>query len=568
MTAPTPGPAPALAVHDLRIAFAREGADTRPGAVGDGGVTEVVHGVDFAVERGRVLALVGESGSGKSVTAMSVLGLLPGTARATGRIEIDGAEVLGAPEETLRALRGRAVGTVFQEPSSALNPVFTVGDQIVEAIWAHHPETTPAQRRQRVVELLEAVGVADPRRIARSYPHQASGGQLQRAVIAMAISNDPTLLIADEPTTALDVTVQAGILELLRDLTRRLDTAVLLITHDMGVVADVADEVAVMEQGSIVETAPTRQLFAAPRHAYTRSLLGAVPELGVRSRGPVPADEDAGTTTAAAELVDAVVTFRGSSGTTTAVDHVSLRIEPGEFVGLVGESGSGKSTIGRTLSGLVPLTSGRALLAGIDVGTARGSTLRRARSELGLVFQDPASSLNPRHTVGRSIADPLRLHTDLDQPARRARVLELLDAVRLAPALADRYPHELSGGQRQRVAIARALSCRPTLLIADEPTSALDVSVQQQILELLRRLQAELGFACLFISHDLAVVGELTTRVGVLRAGRLVEQGPTATVLGDPQDAYTRRLLAAVPVPDPERQAERRRRWRELAETS
>ncbi len=554
----------ALAVRDLRIAF--RGADLGRGRRSE--PTEIVHGIDFDLYRGRVLALVGESGSGKSVTAMSLLGLLPPSASVSGRVTLGDEELLGASAERLRSVRGQAIATIFQEPAGALNPVFTIGHQLEEAIWAHHPELGAATRRRRAFELLESVQVQNPARIAAAYPHETSGGQLQRAMIAMAISNDPEIIIADEPTTALDVTVQAGILELLRDLKDRLGTAVLLITHDMGVVADLADDVAVMRQGSIIERAPSSELFAHPKEDYTRELLAAVPELDAataRDAGPDGSDGDR--PKAAAELVDADVVFGRGPEAVHAVDHVSLRIEPGEFVGLVGESGSGKSTVGRTLSGLVPLGSGYAELAGVDLSRARGSALRRVRSRLGLVFQDPASSLNPRHTIGRSIADPLRLHTELDQNGRRARVDELLDAVRLDRSLAERLPHELSGGQRQRVAIARALSTEPELLIADEPTSALDVSVQEQILVLLRKLQSELGFACLFISHDLAVVSELTSRVIVMQDGRIVEQGPTRQVLQHPAEPYTQRLLAAVPVADPRAQAERRAAWLEL-ETS
>ena len=554
---------PVLTVRDLRIAFRTTDV---PGSAG-GQLAEVVHGIDFDLRRGQVLALVGESGSGKSVTAMSILGLLPASARVSGSVELDGENILGADANRMRHIRGASIATIFQEPSSALNPVFTIGNQLSEAIWAHHPELDKAARHRRVLELLELVAVQNPRRIAEAYPHETSGGQLQRAMIAMAISNDPMIIIADEPTTALDVTVQAGILELLRDLKDRLDTAVLLITHDMGVVADLSDEVAVMRHGAIIERAPSRQLFADPQHDYTQALLAAVPELGSATGRVTEADvrsEAAEAPSAAAELRDADVVFGRGSDAVHAVDHVSLRIEAGEFVGLVGESGSGKSTVGRTLSGLVAPTSGYAALAGIDLSHARRSDLRRARSRLGLVFQDPASSLNPRHTVGRSIADPLRLHTDLGQTARTIRVRELLDAVRLEAALANRFPHELSGGQRQRVAIARALATEPDLLIADEPTSALDVSVQDQILTLLRALQSELGFACLFISHDLAVVSELTTRIAVMQDGRIVEQGDTQQVLQHPSEPYTQRLLAAVPVADPQRQAERRAAWLEL----
>jgi peptide/nickel transport system ATP-binding protein len=420
----------------------------------------------------------------------------------------------------------------------------------------HQPGLDRAAADARVLDLLESVDVSDPRRIARSYPHEVSGGQLQRAMIAMAICNDPAVLIADEPTTALDVTVQAGILALLRELTERRGTAVLLITHDMGVVADAADDVAVMRQGVIVEQAGSDQLFAAPQQPYTQALLRAVPTI-TEFGGTDPTTGGPDPQAPAAELVDVSVVYGGRSET-RAVDGVSLRVDRGEVVGLVGESGSGKSTVGRVLAGLVPVTSGEARLAGMDLAHTSRRALRQARRELGIVFQDPASSLNPRQSVGASIAEPLVLHGVSDAGERRRRVQELLERVRLGADLATRLPHELSGGQRQRVALARALVDRPALLIADEPTSALDVSVQATVLELLTELQRDLGFGCLFISHDLAVIAAIADRVAVLYQGRVVESGPTHTVLSTPSDGYTQRLLAAVPVADPAVQRARR----------
>ncbi|HEY9293389.1 MAG TPA: ABC transporter ATP-binding protein [Microlunatus sp.] len=566
-------------MSDLHIEFAS-------GAGSSGPAREVVHGVDFELQPGRVMALVGESGSGKSVTAMSVLDLLPGTARVTGSIRLAGQELLGADPATLRSVRGGRVGTIFQEPMNALNPVFTIGNQIAEALRTHDRNLTRSAADQRVLDLLELVEVRDPRRIARAYPHEASGGQLQRAMIAMAIGNDPYVLIADEPTTALDVTVQAQILELIRGLTERLGTSVLLITHDMGVVADVADDVAVMRSGEIVEAAPAVDLFARPQQDYTRRLLDAVPRLAslridetaaesLPLHGPTTstpgdsADESAPVGTPAAELdhVSVVYHGRGLGSGLPAVSDVSLRIEPGETLGLVGESGSGKSTIGRTLAGLISPAAGAVRIDGIDLSGLRGRKLRRLRTRLGMVFQDPTSSLNPRHTIGRSIGEPIRLHSDTPPAQRAKRVSELLDAVQLGDKLADRYPHELSGGQRQRVAIARALALRPSLVIADEPTSALDVSVQDQVLQLFRSLQTEYGFAWLFISHDLAVVSEMTRTVIVLQDGREVESGPTEVVLRSPGDPYTQRLLAAVPVADPDEQRQRRELWTELQST-
>ncbi|MEV4348753.1 ABC transporter ATP-binding protein [Actinoplanes sp. NPDC049596] len=520
-----------LSVEDLSISFE----------------VEATRGVAFELHRGRVLALVGESGSGKSVSAMSILGLLPATATVTGSITLEGEQLLGARPERLRELRGGKIGTIFQEPMTAFNPVFTIGNQIAEALRTHRR----AAPKQRIHELLSIVGLDDPPRVARSYPHQLSGGQLQRAMIAMAISCDPVLLIADEPTTALDVTAQAGILELLRDLRERLGMAILLITHDMGVVADLADDVVVLNQGRVVETAPVGQLFAAPAEDYTRALLDAVPKLG-SSPSPVLAE----TGPDALRLTDLVVDY---SGGFRAVDGVSLGVGGGEILGLVGESGSGKSTIGRVVAGLVPATSGVALVGGADIGRAarhpwrRAAELRRIRSGIGIVFQDPASSLNPRVTIADSIAEPLVLHRELDAVALRRRVDELLEAVQLSVGLRSRYPYEMSGGQRQRVALARALALNPALLIADEPTSALDVSVQARVLDLLRSLQRDFGFACLFISHDLAVVEQLAHRVAVMHRGQIVEQGRTADVLRAPEHPYTQGLIAAVPVPDPAR---------------
>ncbi|GAB7036455.1 MULTISPECIES: ABC transporter ATP-binding protein [Catenuloplanes] len=499
--------------------------------------------VTFALRRGRVLALVGESGSGKSVTATAALGLLPPSATVTGSIRLSGEELVGAPPGVLRAVRGARIGTIFQEPMSAWNPVYTIGAQIAEAVSVHR-RLGRAALRTRVLSLLSSVGLDEPDRIAASYPHQLSGGQLQRAMIAMAISGDPDVLIADEPTTALDVTVQAGILALLRGLR---DTAILLITHDMGVVADLADDVVVMRAGSVVESAPAERLFDAPAHDYTRALLAAVPSL----TGEFPA--------APATSAAPVVSVRDLSVVydrrVRAVDGVSLDIPAGTVVGLVGESGSGKSTIGRALAGLAPVTAGTVTVGGVGLGAASRRDLRAVRTRIGMVFQDPASALDPRRTVGDSVAEPIVLHSRATDA--RTRVAELLDAVRLDPSLAERYPHELSGGQRQRVVLARALALRPALLVADEPTSALDVSVQAGVLALLASLQREHGFACLFISHDLAVVRSIAHRVAVLHRGRVVEEGTTGKVLTAPEHPYTRRLLDAAPVADPRRQRAR-----------
>ena len=596
-------------------------------------------GIDLDLRPGRVQALVGESGSGKSVTALGALGLLPPTATVTGSARVidpgvareagqdggesgtaEAVELVGALRPVLDDVRGRLVGTIFQEPTTALDPLETIAFQIGEAVRAHpgafrrphvragsaaDPQAGGGRRRRplrpgrsgrlsraevdaRVHELLARVGLggggaaggegsvdgADGgvlERIARSYPHQLSGGQLQRACIALAMACDPPVLIADEPTTALDVTVQAGILDLLRSLTRDEGVAVLLITHDMAVVADVADDVAVMRRGRIVERAAVREIFQRPRHEYTRELLAAVPRLdSLRQEDPFAAvaRESEAPAKATAEPVVAVeglnVVYRNGRRTVHAVHDASLTIAPGEVLGLVGESGSGKSTIAGTLTGLVPIASGSVRIDGVEVAGARRRDLLPVRRSTGVVYQNPASSLNPRRTVGASIAEPMLIHGGFDSPARRARVRELLEAVRLPAAMAERYPHEMSGGQRQRVAIARALALDPRLVIADEPTSALDVSVQAVVLDLLRALQAELGFACLFVSHDLAVVDSIAARTVVLSAGRVVESGPTEQVLARPREDYTRRLVMAVPVPDPAVQAARRERRRAL----
>jgi peptide/nickel transport system ATP-binding protein len=533
----------ALSLTDLAVTFRT-----------DAGQVRAVNGISFDVAPGEVVAVVGESGSGKSVSSRAVLGLLPSTAEVGGSARLGTRELLGLSNSSLQPIRGDQVSMVFQEPSTALNPVYTVGWQIIEGLQAHQKVSKKAARA-RAVELLELVGMPDPQERVDYYPHQLSGGQKQRVVIAMAIACDPDVIIADEPTTALDVTVQAAILELLLSLRDRLGTAIVLITHNMGVVADMADRVVVMYRGTIVEQAPARQLFAAPRHPYTRALLDAVPHLG-QAEGPGLVDDN--------ELVlrvdDLVVEFPGKFGQPAfrAVDHVSLEVRKGEVLGLVGESGSGKSTIGRTTVGLQQPTSGTIHVSGNQVSGLSDRQLRPLRSRFGFVFQDPASSLNPRMSIGQCIAEPLHVQTEMSQAEIDAKVRSLLDSVELGGAYAERFPHELSGGQRQRVSLARALSLDPDLLIADEPTSALDVSVQARVLELFTELQQRLQFACLFISHDLAVVDTLANRVAVMQHGRLVEIGPRDQVLGNPQEDYTKRLIAAVPVPDPEEQARRR----------
>ncbi|WP_233645370.1 dipeptide ABC transporter ATP-binding protein [Streptomyces sp. BSE6.1] len=531
------------------------------------GTVQAVRGVSLHVAPGETLALVGESGSGKSTVALAAMGLLSGNARATGRAVVDGTDVVGAGEERLSRLRGSTVSMVFQEPATALDPLTRVGRQIAEVIRNHHREVSAADAAARAVELLRRVGIPEPEQRARSYPFQLSGGQRQRVVIAMAIANDPALLIADEPTTALDVTVQAEILDLLRRLAAETGTGVLLVTHNMGVVADFADRVAVMYQGAVVETGPVEDALLRPSHDYTKRLLSAVPRLSVAEAGEAAgagerAAEEAGDASAgepAVELTDVSVVFGRGKHAVHALSGVSFAVHPGETLGLVGESGSGKSTASRVALGLIAPTAGSVTLFGADLARTRARARRALRAGIGVVLQDPVASLDPRMTVGECVAEPLRVHRrKLSGREREALVAGVLDRVRLPREAARRAPRELSGGQRQRVSLARALVLEPRLLVADEPTSALDVSVQEAVLEVIRELQGELGFACLFVSHDLAVVQQFARRVVVMRAGRAEEQGLTSATLRHPETDYTRRLLAAVPVPDPVVQRGRR----------
>ncbi|WP_018653393.1 dipeptide ABC transporter ATP-binding protein [Actinomadura flavalba] len=508
--------------------------------------TTAVEGVDLELERDEVLAVVGESGSGKSVTALAVMGLLPAGATATGSVTLDGRELLGAPEEELRRVRGARIALVFQEPSTALNPVERVGWQIGEVLRAHG--TPRRERAARVAELLTSVGIPPER--ARDYPHRFSGGQKQRIVLALALAVDPDVLIADEPTTALDVTVQAEILALLRDLRRERRLAVLLITHNIGVVADLADRVAVMRDGRVVETQDVRGLFAAPATEYARRLLAAVPRLEAHDRPARPAP--------AKEPVLAVEDLRvDHPGRPATLDGITLAVAPGEVLGLVGESGSGKTTLGRVAVGRLRPASGTVRLFGQDLPGLSRSELRALRRRVGVVHQDPAASLDPRRTVLESITEPLDVHRIGTPAARASRAHDLLDQVALHRDHARRLPRELSGGQRQRVALARALALEPDLLLADEPTSALDVSVQAAVLDLFTELQERHGFACVFISHDLAVVNQVADRVAVLRGGRLIELGTARDVLTTPSTPYTRTLVDSVPVPDPVAQRSR-----------
>lgn len=568
---------PTLLVRDLNVHF---GVDKNwvPAAVN----------LNYEVYPGEVLAIVGESGSGKSASSMALLGLLPSNARTSGSVVLNGREIMGSTQAELRKVRGSEVAVIFQEPMTAMNPMYTIGAQIVETVRLHR-EVSPAEAAERALEMLTLVELPDPERAFRSYPHQLSGGQRQRAMIAQSLSCDPGLLIADEPTTALDVTVQAEILELMRNLKDKLDSAVILITHDMGVVADLSDRIAVMRHGKIVETGTSREVMYDPGHPYTQQLLSAVPHLGhgdastkpPKRRAPIttedrpftPLGTDPEPAPAAAPIGEPVLEMRGVAieypkqgrvPAFRAVSNADLVIRQGEVVGLVGESGSGKSTMGRASVGLLPVVEGMCKVVGHDITKPNRQLLAQMRKDVGMVFQDPSSSLNPRLPIGESIGEPMLLAGEAHGKELDNRVQTLLDQVGLPQSYRNRFPHELSGGQKQRVGIARALSLEPKFLIADEPTSALDVSVQATVLDLMRDLQARMGFACLFITHDLAVVDALASRIVVMQKGGIVEQGTNDEILRNPKDAYTKRLIAAVPVPDPDEQDSRREMRREL----
>jgi len=551
------------------------------------GVFRAVDGLDFDVRPGRTLAIVGESGSGKSVTSMAIMRLTDYTSGriATGQIlfrDNDGREtdLTTATDEQMRAIRGNDIAMIFQEPMTSLNPVFTIGDQIVEAIMLHQ-QLSRSAARQSARKLLEKVRLPDAEQLLDRYPHQLSGGMRQRVMIAMALSCQPRLLIADEPTTALDVTIQAQILNTIRELQRDLGTAVIFITHDMGVVAEMADDVVVMLRGKKVEHGTVDEIFNAPKHPYTRALLAAVPRLGSLTGSDLPLrtpqtvlegdtlrevgetrEQDTARYDEPVLRVEKLTTrfdvghnlFGRVTHRVHAVEEVSFDVYPGETLALVGESGSGKSTIGKTLQQLVAPTSGAVRYNGQDVFSMDAASRQRLRQEIQYIFQDPYASLDPRKTVEFSIAEPIRTHGLLNGDAAIARrVGELLEQVGLKPEHAKRYPHEFSGGQRQRVCIARALASNPKLIIADESVSALDVSIQAQILNLLMDLQKDRGLSYLFITHDMAVVEKVSHRVAVLYLGQIVELGTRRQIFESPQHAYTRKLLAAVPVAEPGR---------------
>jgi len=564
---------PVLSIAGLTTSFMR-----------DGQWCPVVRNVSFDVAAKETVAIVGESGSGKSVTALSVMRLVPReSGRIEGSIKLTGRDLLTLPDQAMQNVRGNDVAMIFQEPMTSLNPVLTIGFQIAEALIQHRDMSRSAAEAE-TIRLLEKVRIPAAKSRFHEYPHRFSGGMRQRVMIAMALACRPKLLIADEPTTALDVTIQAQILELLKVLQEEEDMAILFITHDMGVVAEIADRTVVMYEGQAVEVDDTARIFAAPSHPYTRALLAAVPRLGSMEgrarpmRFPI-VDKVTGTSDEPTETPDTVVTtarpvlevtnlttrfaihsglFGKVSGRVHAVENVSFSLHAGETLALVGESGCGKSTTGRSILKLIEPDSGAILVDGEDISGIGPRALRELRKRMQIVFQDPFASLNPRMSVGAAIAAPLHAHGLASSSQAREKVADLLVRVGLTPDMASRFPHEFSGGQRQRICIARALALGPKLIIADEAVSALDVSVKAQVVNLMLDLQASMGLAYLFISHDIAVVERMSHRVAVMYLGEIVEIGPRAAVFGNPQHPYTKKLMAAVPIPDPARRAEKR----------
>ncbi|GAA4184105.1 ABC transporter ATP-binding protein [Shinella granuli] len=534
----------------------------------------VIRDINVEVNAGETVAIVGESGSGKSVTALSTMRLLPaGRARCEGRILLEGRDLLHASEAEMRAVRGGVIGMIFQEPMTSLNPVFTIGNQIAEALVLHRDLSWKAAEAE-VLRLMERVRIPAAKSRLNEYPHKFSGGMRQRVMIAMALACRPKLLIADEPTTALDVTVQAEILHLLRELQREENMGVLFITHDMGVVAEVADRTLVMFRGDMIETGPTPEIFAAPKAVYTRALLASIPRLGTMGDAAAPrrfpevdpasgmATEGRVTEPVPADVAPILtveklsVRFALPHGQIHAVEDVSFDLRPGETLSLVGESGCGKSTTGRAIMRLVDPSAGSVVIGGQDVTKAGTGALRAMRRTSQMIFQDPFASLNPRITIGSAIAEPMLAHGLMGRREAKERVAELLEQVGLSAAMADRHPHEFSGGQRQRISIARALALEPTFIVADEAVSALDVTVKAQVSNLLLDLQEKHRLAYLFISHDMAVVERVSHRVAVMFLGEIVEIGPRAAIFDNPQHAYTRRLISAVPIPDPARRGQ------------
>jgi oligopeptide transport system ATP-binding protein len=523
---------PILAVRGLKVSF-----QTPDGEV------NAVKGIDLDVLPGETLAVVGESGSGKSQTMMGIMGLLASNGTVSGSAKYRGREMVGLPPKGLNEIRGARITMIFQEPMTSLDPLYPVGRQIAEVI-TYHRGGTRRSARPRVLELLTLVGIPEPERRIDSYPHELSGGQRQRVMIAMALANEPDILIADEPTTALDVTIQAQILKLLGDLQKRFDMAIVLITHDLGIVRHFAERVAVMRRGEIVEEGPTAEIFENPRADYTRMLIDAEPS----GRKPAPADDAPIILEGRNVVVDYKIDgglMKKRASTFRAVDNVSISLRKGQTIGVVGESGSGKSTLGRALLRLVP-SDGAYRFGRADISSLDRSGMRPLRRGMQLVFQDPYGSLSPRQTVGEIVTEGLYVHEpQLSRAERDRRAIEALQEVGLDPAARNRYPHEFSGGQRQRIAIARAMILKPEAVILDEPTSALDRSVQGQVIDLLRDLQARHGLSYVFISHDLSVVRAISDYVVVMKDGKIVEEGPTDAIFSAPQQDYTRTLIGA-----------------------
>ncbi|MGX1499150.1 peptide/nickel transport system ATP-binding protein [Labrenzia sp. MBR-25] len=520
----------------------------------------VVKGLSFDLKRGETLCIAGESGSGKSITALSIMALLPEPmARVSGgEVLFQGKDLTKLPEDAMRRIRGGDIAMIFQEPMTSLNPVLTVGRQLREAILAHQ-DVTGSEANKRALAMLESVRLSEPARRLKQYPHELSGGMRQRVMIAMALACNPKVLIADEPTTALDVTIQAQILQLIRDLQRDFGTAVIMITHDMGVVAEMADRVIVMNHGNIVETGTASDVFERPADTYTRHLLDAVPKLGAMTGVDSVARKTDQPEAPVLEVEDLVVRFDLHGGLLNrvtsrvhAVEGVSFHLAPGESLGLVGESGCGKSTIGKALMNLVPW-EGSIRIAGQHVGIGSAQEQQRRRRDMQMIFQDPYASLDPRMTVGDIVGEPLVIHGLARGKELKDRVVSLFERVGLPAEMMTRHPHEFSGGQRQRICIARALALSPKVIVADESVSALDVSVQARVLDLLQELQEDLGLSYLFISHDMAVVEQVSHRIAVMYLGQIVEMGTRRQVFENPQHEYTRRLMKAVPIPDPKR---------------
>jgi len=520
-----------LSVDNLSVSF-----------VTRNGTNKAVDNVSFTVEERQITAIIGESGSGKSVSCYAMLGLVPSP---PGRIDggtarFQGQDLLTLSEAELRAIRGRDIAMIFQDPMTCLNPFMKIGDQLIEPLTLHKG-LAKAPARARAEALLDEVGIRDPHAAMNAFPHEFSGGMRQRVMIAMALINEPKLLIADEPTTALDVTIQAQILKLIAELQTKRDIGVLFISHDLAVVSDIADQIVVMEKGKVVESGEPKAIFESPQHPYTQKLLAAIPS------GEKAADAVAPDPLIRIDNLRTWFTPTAGAEPVKAVDDVSLEIHRGEVLGLVGESGSGKSTLGRSILRLVPITDGKITFEGSELSALEGRTLKQFRHRMQMIFQDPYASLNPRMTVYDTLAEPLLLHGLVNKAGLDQAIRELMDNVGLARAFVRKYPHEFSGGQRQRIAIGRALATRPEFIVADEPVSALDVTIQAQILDLLADLTKEYGLTMLFISHDLAVIRQIADRIAVMYHGQLVEEGSTAQVFDSPREEYTRSLLAAIP---------------------